>query len=341
MATPFPYTPIASLPGTPYPVHALAYSAAPAAYILTGSGDRAIRLYNPFPASSGPRGAVQPGKLVQTFEAHGYEVLDLCVASDNARFASCGGDRSVFLWDVATAKTTRRFGGAHGHTARINTVAFAGVDESVLVSGSFDASVRLWDAKASSMKPIQVLSEARDAVQVVLVSPARPAEVLAGSVDGRVRCYDVRMGRCVTDVVGEPVTSLCVTGDGEGVLVGSLGGVRLMDRGNGGCLMRYEGAVGGEFRIRSCFGGRGERWVVSGSEADGEVVAWDTMTGGEVARVKVPRGVEGGKKRLDAFGKERERKNVVSCVAWRNWRGKNQWCCAGTDGAVTVFGDAD
>ncbi|KFY73599.1 hypothetical protein V499_06324, partial [Pseudogymnoascus sp. VKM F-103] len=193
--TPFPSTPIASLPGTPYPIHALAYSAAPAAYILTGSGDRAIRLYNPFPASGGPRGAVQPGKLVQTFEAHGYEVLDLCVASDNARFASCGGDRSVFLWDVATAKTTRRFGGQHGHTARINTVAFAGVDESVLVSGSFDASVRLWDAKASSMKPIQVLSEARDAVQVVLVSPARPAEVLAGSVDGRVRCYDIRMGR--------------------------------------------------------------------------------------------------------------------------------------------------
>ena len=80
MTTPFPSTPIASLPGTPYPIHALAYSAAPAAYILTGSGDRAIRLYNPFPATSGPRGAVQPGKLVQTFEAHGYEVLDLCVA---------------------------------------------------------------------------------------------------------------------------------------------------------------------------------------------------------------------------------------------------------------------
>jgi mitogen-activated protein kinase organizer 1 len=80
MATPFPSTPLVSLPSTPYPIHALAYSASPAAYILTGSGDRAIRLYNPFPSTSGPRGAVQAGKLVQTFDAHGYEVLDLCVA---------------------------------------------------------------------------------------------------------------------------------------------------------------------------------------------------------------------------------------------------------------------
>lgn len=271
-----------------------------------------------------------------------YDVEALTCDSDNARFASCGGDRSVFLWDVATAKTTRRFGGSNGHTARINTVAFAGVDESVLISGSFDASVRLWDTKAASMKPIQVFSEARDAVQAVLVSAARPAEVVAGSVDGRVRCYDIRMGRCVTDVLGEPVTSLCSTADGEGVLVGTLGGVRLMDRSNGGCLMTYEGAMGGEFRIKSCFGGKGERWVISGSEADGEVVVWDTMTGKEVARVKVPKGTaDGGKKRLDAFGKERERKNVVSCVAWRNWRGKNQWCCAGTDGGVIVFGDED
>lgn len=263
-------------------------------------------------------------------------------SSDNARFASCGGDRSVFLWDVATAKTLRRFGGTHGHTARINTVAFGGVDDSVLVSGSFDASVRLWDTKAASMRPVQVLSDARDAVQAVLVSAARPAEVLAGSVDGRVRAYDIRMGRCVTDVLGRPVTSLCATADGEGVLVGTLdGGVRLMDRGSGGCLMTYEGAVGGEFRIRSCFGGRGERWVVSGSEADGEVVAWDTMTGAVVGRVQVPRAEGEERMRVDAFGKERVRRNVVSCVAWKNGGRGAQWCCAGSDGAVTVFGEAD
>ena len=48
-----------------------------------------------------------------------------------------------FLWDVATGKTIRRF---LGHTHRVNAVDFNS-DASVLASGSYDASVRLWDCK--------------------------------------------------------------------------------------------------------------------------------------------------------------------------------------------------
>ncbi len=35
------------------------------------------------------------------------------------RFASCGGDRQVFLWDVSTGNIIRKF---RGHDAYINTV---------------------------------------------------------------------------------------------------------------------------------------------------------------------------------------------------------------------------
>jgi mitogen-activated protein kinase organizer 1 len=35
---------------------------------------------------------------------HGHEVLDVAIAKDNASFASCGGDRTVFLWDVASGQ---------------------------------------------------------------------------------------------------------------------------------------------------------------------------------------------------------------------------------------------
>lgn len=151
----FPSTPLAALPGTPYPVHALAYSAPPSTYILTGSGDRSIRLYNPSPSVTGARGAVQPGKLVQTFSAHAQAVLDLAVAGDNARFASCGADRAVVLWDVAGAAPLRRWGGVHGHAARVNAVAF-GAGDAVVVSGSVDASVRVWDGKAQAARPVQI-----------------------------------------------------------------------------------------------------------------------------------------------------------------------------------------
>ena len=123
-------------------------------------------------------------------------MLDLAVSADNARFASVGGDRQVFLWDVATGRTLRRWG---GHGGRVNAVALGGPAQEVVVSGSFDATVRVWDAKSAAPKPVQVFEDARDSVSCVAVAGW---EIVAGSVDGRVRCYDVRMGVVYTDVVG-------------------------------------------------------------------------------------------------------------------------------------------
>jgi mitogen-activated protein kinase organizer 1 len=290
----------------------------------------------------------KPTKLIQTYSAHGYEVLSISVASDNATFASCGGDRTVFLWDVTTAKTIRRFAGTNGHTARINDVCFAGVGDSVLLSGSFDSSVRIWDVKSTSQKPIMVLDEARDSISCVLSGPhagnAGEYEIVTGSVDGKVRYYDLRMGSTDVDVIGASVTSLQRTRDGKGILVGGLDNtVRLMDRDNGALLKSYKAEVwkNDEFRVRSCFGGN-ERWVVCGNEEvsgpDGEVMVWDTLNGDVVERIRVEGSPDDGKKKIGRDGKEKERQNVISCVAWKEDGRGDQWCCAGTDGIVTVFG---
>src|SRR5450432_1087887 len=79
-STPFPSKPLTHLLGSNGPIHALTYSSSAGTYILTGSSDRNIRLYNPFPASATEKGAVGPSKLIQTYAAHGYEVLDIAVA---------------------------------------------------------------------------------------------------------------------------------------------------------------------------------------------------------------------------------------------------------------------
>ncbi len=228
-------------------------------------------------------------------------------------------------------------------------MSFGGAGDGVLVSGSFDASVRVWDVKAQNMKPIMVLEDAKDSVSCVLAgggdgSSKGEYEILTGSVDGRVRCYDLRMGRLETDVIGASVTSLQRTRDGRGVLVGALDGVvRLMDRDGGGLLRSYkgDGFKNEEFRMRSAFGAN-ERWVLCGNEdvkgEDGEVVVWDTLTGKIVERIRVEGSKVEGKKKIGRDGKEKEKRNVISCVTWKeNGRG-DQWCCAGTDGLVTVFG---
>lgn len=341
--------------------------------MLAGSSDRSIRLYNPQPGTSatnqthnnnshisskkGGGGdssspAIPEGRLIQTYSAHGYEVLSLTVSADNARFASAGGDRAVFLWDVASAQTLRRFGGgdrggAHGHTARVNSVCFAGEGDSLLVSGGLDASVRVWDVRSGAPRPVQVLAGARDAISAIV---AHGPEVVAGSVDGRVRAYDVRAGRCVTDVVGPSVTSLCLTRDGKAVLVGGLDSkLRLMDRETGGCLKTYAapGWRNESLRVQSILGGK-EQYALAGDEmtgapaqaAEGRIWVWDVVTGELKATLRVPWGPPGlePKRIVGKDGKEKERTNVMSCLAWREGGFGDQFCVTGTSGVVTVYG---
>lgn len=76
---------------------------------------------------------------------------------------------------------------------------FGGDDGSVVVSGSFDATVRIWDTKSQSTKPIQVLEEAGDSVSCV---KATGWDILVGCVDGKLRVYDLRMGILSTDTIG-------------------------------------------------------------------------------------------------------------------------------------------
>ncbi|PSR94286.1 WD domain-containing protein [Coniella lustricola] len=367
----FPYKPIAYLTGANGPIHALTYSASPGTYVLTGSADRAIRLYNPSSTSTSTSTntsttsstSVPEARLIQSYQAHSHEILSLAVAADNARFASAGGDRTVFLWDVATAQTIRRFSHAtDGHVGRVNCVAIAGADDSLVVSGGFDTTVRIWDTKSGGggggggARPIMVLDDARDAVTAVVV---RGAEIISGSVDGRVRCYDVRMGRVTTDVVGASVGSLCLTQDGRAVLVGSLDSrLRLLDREGGGCLKTYAGDEQSRgrknegLRVQSLLGGR-ERYVVAGDEMtgpDGESATdggrlwvWDLMTAKLVSTVHVPwgpAGMEKLKRVVGRDGKQKERRYVVSCLAWRDAGFGDQFCAGGTSGAVTVFGPA-
>ncbi|KAL2197440.1 WD40-repeat-containing domain protein [Corynascus similis CBS 632.67] len=380
----FPTRPVAQLLGSNGPVHAVTYSASPGTYILTGSSDRSIRLYNPSsttpippstssnsitprsnndplpPASSSSSSSSPPppaGRLIQTYNSHAHSVLSLAIANSNATFCSAGGDRAVLLWDVATAQTLRRFGSAstaHSHSGRINAVCFAGADDSLVVSGGLDCTVRLWDVRSGGMgagAAVQILRDARDAVTSLAVCGA---EVLAGSVDGRVRAYDVRMGRCVTDVFPGSVTSLCLARDGRTVLVGTLDSkIRLMDRRDGSCLRTYSDPAwrNDELRVQSVLGGR-ERFVVAGDEMvgpqeegiggsnDGKVWAWDLLTGKLVATVPVPwgNGSENRKRVVGKDGKEKERRNVVSCIAWKEGGFGDQFCVGGTSGVVTVFG---
>ncbi|KAJ5181176.1 hypothetical protein N7472_011136 [Penicillium cf. griseofulvum] len=295
-AVPIPYslqTPCANI--LPGPVNAVTFSSSGGTYVLTGSTDRAVHLSRAIPNNSNSTTVVETTTPIQKYEAHGYSVLDIAVAADNARFASVGGDRQVFLWDVEQGITTKRWS---GHNNRVEAVQFAGDGDSVVVTGSADTTINLWDTRSTSYKPIQTLTEATDTVSSLHVHMGSYS-IASGSYDGRARIYDVRTGKTTVDVLAQAVTSVRCSSDGNALLASTLGGnIRMLDRMDGKVLNSFGGEKAGvgksrysyrnsELRVRSVFA-LGDAVVLSGSEEGGgdagakgaAAFAWDVVKGG-------------------------------------------------------------
>lgn len=60
---------------------------------------------------------------------------------------------------------------------KVNCVKFNQPDSSVIISGSYDATVRCWDCRSRSPEPIQILDDAKDSVSSLAVSQR---EILSG-----------------------------------------------------------------------------------------------------------------------------------------------------------------
>ena len=76
------------------------------------------------------------------------------------------------------------------------------------------------------------------------------ADIVAGSVDGSVRRFDVRAGACWVDAIGSPVTCVAISNDGHCLLAGCMdGAARLLDKGGGDLLATYRGGLPGPLYI--------------------------------------------------------------------------------------------
>ncbi|KAJ3236207.1 WD repeat-containing protein 83 [Chytriomyces hyalinus] len=235
-------------------------------YVATGGADKTVKLWNPASAL-----------CVKTYTGHGYEVLDIAISSDNAKFTSVGGDKAALLWDVGTGKVIRRF---TGHAARINSCAF-NADATVIVTGSYDATVKFWDCRAQTYTPIQTLSDAKDSVSSIHLTAQ---EILTGSIDGKLRVYDIRMGMCTVDDVGHSITSARFSNDENCMLVSSLDGtIRLFDKENGEMLASYKGHKNTDYKVISTLS-NDDAHVLSGSE-DGRIYVWDLVEGDMVETI--------------------------------------------------------
>lgn len=93
------------------------------------------------------------------------------------------------------------------------------MDDSLLVTGSYDTTLKFWDVRSRSSEPVQTLTGARDSVSSIGV---RDHLVLSGSVDGAARVHDVRTGTITMDHIGSPLVDVKFSNDGNCLLAASL-----------------------------------------------------------------------------------------------------------------------
>jgi WD40 repeat protein len=107
------------------------------------------------------------GKPDIVFKGHTDAVYAVAFSPDGKYLITASFDHTLKLWETATGKEVKTYGGATGHAKQVISVAF-NQDGSMIASGSTDNTLKVWDVPVNA--PIRSLRSS-DSVQAVALSP--------------------------------------------------------------------------------------------------------------------------------------------------------------------------
>ncbi|KIW49837.1 hypothetical protein PV05_11482 [Exophiala xenobiotica] len=249
--------------------------------LATASADNTINIYS-VPANPSPD---TPFKHLRTLRAHlaGVNAIAWSPVGPHYTLASASDDKSILLWSPLSSDFPISPSPLIGHSNYVYSLAFS-PKGNMLVSGSYDEAVFLWDVRAGRVMrklpahsdPVRGVDFLRDGTMVCSCSS-----------DGLIRVWDAGTGQCLKTLVDEDrrqVTSVQFTPNGKYLVAWTLDGcVRLWRYSEGACVKTYQGHVNARYSLGGVVGGyRGTEqgmgaFLASGSE-DGEVVVWDVTS---------------------------------------------------------------
>jgi WD40 repeat protein len=147
---------------------------------------------------------------------HAVGVLSLAFSPDGKSLVSANTDKTLMVWDVATAKQTAVL---RGHQDMVEAVAIS-PDGKTIASGAGwkDTHVRLWDYKTG--KTTMVLDDLKDRIKSLAFTP--DGKFLAcGTLNSRGKVWDMANGKSVSGIGGDIVA---ISPDGKFLAVGWMSG---------------------------------------------------------------------------------------------------------------------
>ena len=123
--------------------------------------------------------------------------------------ATGGHDKSICLWDAGASgkKLLRRLPSSHTHLVKSLAACSLG-GRKLLVSGSWDMVVKVWDMDTGSL--VHTLEGHTNRVKALAVAPPL---AISGGDDGAIRMWNLETGQCtrfIDGAHGHFISSLCV-----------------------------------------------------------------------------------------------------------------------------------
>ncbi|EEY18198.1 WD repeat-containing protein [Verticillium alfalfae VaMs.102] len=172
-------------------------------FIASGSMDRSILLWRTY-------GDCENYGILK---GHSGAVLDLQWSRDSRILFSASADMHLASWDLDNGTRIRRY---VGHEEVINAMDISRRGDEVLISGSDDGSIGLWDPRT---KHAADYIQTDFPVTAVAISEAGN-EVYSGGIDNDIKVWDLRKKAVVYSMLGhqDTITSLRVSPDSQSLL---------------------------------------------------------------------------------------------------------------------------